>query len=62
MDMHTNLKRTSRETLLQFGLLITVTSTIVVSLMLVAFGDFSTQKQKPTTLQSIQRQLDPQWI
>lgn len=62
MDMHTNLKRTSRETLLQFGLLITVTSTIVVSLTLVAFGDFSTQKQKPTTPQSIQKQLDPQWI
>lgn len=57
-----NLKRTSNETLLQSGLLIAITSTIVVSLMLVAFGDFSIQKQRPTTLLSIQRQLDLQWI
>jgi len=60
--MYTNLKRTSSETLLQSGLLIAITSTIVVSLMLVVFGDFLTQKQKPITPQSIQRQLDPQWI
>ena len=57
-----NLKRTSSETLLQFGLLTAIISTIVVSLTLVAFGDFSIQKQKPTTPQSIQRQLDSQWI
>jgi len=60
--MYTNLKRTSSVTLLQSGLLIAITSTIVVSLMLVVFGDFLTQKPKPTTPQSIQRQLDPQWI
>ena len=60
--MYTNLKRTSSVTLLQSGLLIAITSTIVVSLMLVVFGDFSTQKPKPITPQSIQRQLDPQWI
>ncbi len=60
--MYTNLKRTSSVALLQFGLLIAITSTIVVSLMLVVFGDFSTQKQKPTTPQSIQKPLDQQWI
>lgn len=53
-----NLKRTSNAMLLQSGLQITVISTIVVSLMFLAFGDFSTQKPKPTTLQSIQRPLD----
>lgn len=49
--------KTSNATLLQSGLLITLTSTIVVSLMFLAFGDSGIQKQKNTMPQSIVRPL-----
>ncbi len=47
----------SNAMLLQSGLLITLTSTIVVSLMFAVYGDSTIQKQKNTSPQSIVRPL-----
>ena len=45
----------SNAMLLQSGLLITLTSTIVVSLIYVAFGDSTIQRQRNTSPQLIVR-------